>query len=493
MSGMALATGMRWSGISVVGREAARMVFTIILARIVGPEAFGIVAQAVVFMVVIGLLLDQGFASALIQRPRIAPELPGAIVTVTLVIGAAVAALTAGLASAWAAFMNSPELTLVLVLLAPSLLIRAACVTPRGLLLRRMAFREVGISEIVAATIGGAAGVAAAVLGAGYWALVVQIVSTDAVMLVMFLVFGAGTWPNLQLSSLREIAGFSGRAFAAGILTTVARNVDNLLVGKYQGAESLAFYALGYRLLLFPVQLLSSTIGGVFFPAFSRLTDDLDAVRALMARATRALASLVLPGMALLAAASPEFVVLLFGTEWEPAIRIVQVLAIAGAIQAIYQPSTVPMILGLGHAGLTLRYALLTTGVALIGIVAGVPFSPLAVAIGYASATVALVPVEWIIRRRLLAMTVSSQARSLLPGVHVALWTAAAYTVVATVVGSHELVALVAGASAAVLVSAAVLRVAHRSQFAELAHIARRMLGRARQSPVAVQGAGRVS
>ncbi len=83
-----LSSGLRWSGISVVGREAARIVFTILLARLVGPEAFGIVAQAIVYIGIVGLLLDQGFSSALIQRPRVEPDMPGAVVSVNLAVGA---------------------------------------------------------------------------------------------------------------------------------------------------------------------------------------------------------------------------------------------------------------------------------------------------------------------------------------------------------------------------------------------------------------------
>ena len=92
----------------------------------------------------------------------------------------------------------------------------------------------------------------AAVLGAGYWALVVQIVSTDAVLFAVLLVVGRRPRPNLHLRRLRDIAGFSIRAFAAGTLGTIARNVDNILVGKFQGPQALAFYGLGYRLLLLP-------------------------------------------------------------------------------------------------------------------------------------------------------------------------------------------------------------------------------------------------
>jgi O-antigen/teichoic acid export membrane protein len=493
MGETALSSGMRWSGVSVVGREAARIAFTIMLARLVGPEAFGIVAQAVVYIAIVGLLLDQGFSSALIQRAQVEPDMPGAVVSVNLAVGAALAAATVAAASAWAEFMNTPELTLVLMLLAPTLLIRAACVTPRAMLLRNMTFRTIGKVDVTAAIAGGALGVGAALLGASYWALVVQIVATDLVLLLMLLLAGAGVWPNAHVARLREIAAFSWRAFSAGLLVNaVSRNIDNLLVGRFQGPEALAFYGLAYRLLLLPVQLLSLTIGGVLFPAFSRRAQDLHAIRSELTRATRTLAALVLPAMALVAAAAPELVAILFGKEWSPAVPIVQVLAIVGAVQAIYQPSTTPLVLGLGHAALILRYALLTTAVATAGIVAGLPFGPLGVAVGYASATAVLVPVEWIIRRRLLGIPLYAQARALVPGTHVAAWAAGAYTLVALSIQAPDVVVLGFGTLLGVAAGLVVMRVVHRSQLSELVHLANRMIGRAKQ-PFVVEGAGRAS
>jgi O-antigen/teichoic acid export membrane protein len=485
--GTPLSSGMRWSGISMVGREVCRVGFTVALARMVGPEAFGIIAQALVYIGVVGLLLDQGFSSALIQRPRLERDMPGAVVTVNLSVGAVLTAVTLAIAPLWAVFMNSPQLTLVLAVLAPSLFIRAVSITPRALLLRDMQFRKIGIADILSAAVGGVLGVLAATLGASYWSLVVQIVTTDLVLALVMLIVGAGRRPNLRLQRLRQIAGFSWRAFAAGILiNSVSRNVDNILVGRFQGPEQLAFYGLAYRLLLLPVQLAGTTIGAVLFPAFSRLADNLDALRGEMARATRALATLALPAMALVAASAPQLVLLLFGPQWTPAIPIVQVLAMAGALQAIYQPSTTPLVLGLGHAVLNLRLAWLTTLIATAAIVAGLPFGAFGVAIGYSVATAVLIPVEWIIRRRLLGMTVRSQVAMLTPGVHVAIWVAAAYLLVAIGIAGHDLLALALGVPAAVAVGVAVLRLIHSAQLAELAHMANRLLGRVRSSEATV-------
>lgn len=484
MGNTGLSSGMRWSGISVAGREGSRIVFTVALARLVGPEAFGIVAQAVVYIGIVGLLLDQGFSSALIQRPQVEDDLPGAVVTVNLAVGAALTALTLAIAPAWAAFMATPELTYVLAALAPSLLIRAASITPRAMLLRRMEFRKIGIADIAGALVGGALGVAVALLGASYWALVVQIVTTDVVLVLVLLLLGAGNRPNLRMRRVRDIAGFSWRAFAAGLLiNSVSRNVDKLLVGRFQGPEPLAFYGLAYRLLLLPVQLVCATIGAVLFPAFSRLAADLAALRTEMARATRALAVLALPGMALVAAATPQLVLLLFGHQWAPAIPIVQVLTMAGALQAIYQPTTTPLVLGLGHAALNLRFAWLTTIVATLAIVAGLPFGAFGVAVGYSLATVLLVPVEWAIRRHLLGMSLRDQAAMLAPGTHLAIWVAATYLLVAIAIPGHDLLVLALGVLVAAVAGSAVLRLVHRSQLAELMHMANRIVRRARPEP----------
>jgi PST family polysaccharide transporter len=280
------------------------------------------------------------------------------------------------------------------------------------------------------------------------------------------------------MGRLREIAGFSWRAFAAGVLiNSVSRNIDNLLVGKVRGPQQLAFYGLAYRLLLLPVQLAGTTIGSVLFPAFARLVDNLPALRAEMARATRSLATLALPAMALVAASAPEVVRLVFGDQWAPAVPIVRVLAMVGALQAIYQPSTTPLVLGLGHAVLNLRLAWLTTILATAGVVAGLPFGAFGVAVGYSVATVLLLPVEWIIRRRLLGMPVRDQLTMLLPGAHVALWVAGTYLLVAGAITGRDPLVLALGVPAALATGTAVLRYAHPARLAEFRDLAGRLLG----------------
>ena len=404
MAESGLSSGVRWSGISVVGREVSRSVFTIVLARIVGPDDFGIVVQAMVYIGIVGLAARPGFLQCAdpAKAGRAGNARRGCF------------RQSRGRGGADGSD-NRDRPAVGLVHGHPTADARAhrARAQPadpvRGNHATRDAHPQHGVPEDgdrrhCRRDVRGVLGVIVAVAGGSYWAVVVQIVCTDVVLLLVLLAFRTGWRPNLHFRELGKIAAFSGRAFAAGLLTnSVSRNIDNLLVGRFQGAEALAFYALAYRLLLLPVQLASLSIGTVLFPTFARLAEDVATLGAEMARVTRALAALSLPAMALVAAAAPQLVAVFFGPQWEPAIPIVQVLAIAGALQAIYQPSTIPLVLGLGHAKLNLRYAWLTTVVTTVGIVAGLPFGPFGVAVGYCAATVLLVPVEWLIRRHLIA------------------------------------------------------------------------------------------
>jgi O-antigen/teichoic acid export membrane protein len=474
-----VSAGMRWSLVSMLGRDVSRTIFTIFLARLVGPDQFGIAAQALVCIGIISMFLDQGFSLALIQRRHIESKLPGATVTVNLAIGAALAGLTVAVAPWWAGFMNSPQLAIVLIVLASSLLIRSVVITPRAMLMRNMEFRTIGIADSVAAIAGGLLGLAVALIWTNYWAVVAQVVVTDVITVVMFLAFGAGYRPNLSFRELRAIAAFSWRAFATGILiNSISQNIDNVLIGRVYGATALAMYGMGYRLLLLPVQLAISSVGAVLLPTFSRLADDVTALAAEMARATRLLAVLSMPSMALVAAAAPQLVTVVFGSAWLPAVPIVQVLAFVGALQATYKPTTASLMLGTGRAKLALRYAWLTTIAITVAVVSGLAFGAFGVAVAYAVVTAALLPLEWLIRRRILCMPIRTQVGVLLPAVHVAVAAAAAYLLIAFVLGEHPLIVIAAGLPLAGVAGLAVLRVLYPALLAEMWSLGMRITGR---------------
>jgi O-antigen/teichoic acid export membrane protein len=474
-----LPSAARWGGVATFGREGFRIVCTVLIARLLGTEEFGIAAQAMAYMGIVSILVDQGFGAALVQRKHLEPEVPGATVTVNLVIGAALTVTTIAIASRWAAFMHNPALTLVLIVLSSTLLLGSAYVTPRAILVRNMQFRKINFVEMISLLCSGILGVAVAIIWVTYWAVVVQMVVGSIVRLLAYFFSGAGVLPNLKLRKLRPLMAFSMRTFLGMVGTgSISKNVDNVLIGRFQGPDALALYSLAYRLLLVPHQLISYSMFGFLFPAFSRLADDVPALNWQLVRMTRVLATLMLPALALVAAAAPQLVSIVFGSDWERAVPVVRVLTFACAAQAIYGAGTYALGLGVGRSKLLLRYSLVTSTGTTVGIIAGLPFGPLGVAVGYSAATGLLLPVEWLIRRHILGQSVGGQIALLLPGCHVAIWVAATYLLVAKLIPHHDLAVAAMGFLLATLAGAAVLRLAHRRRMVELIFITGRMMGR---------------
>jgi Polysaccharide biosynthesis protein len=184
--------------------------------------------------------------------------------------------------------MGTPDLTLILALLAPALLIRAACVTPRAMLFRSMGFRTTALIDVAGAITGVALGVTVAQLEASYWALVVQIVTTDAVMLAMLVVAGAGIRPNRQLERLREILAFSWRRSQRVFCSTPSRGTSTTSsAGSSRAPRRSLSTALRIGYCCCRFRLLSMTVGGVLFPAFSRRAEELADIRSDLTRVAR--------------------------------------------------------------------------------------------------------------------------------------------------------------------------------------------------------------
>lgn len=454
-------SAVAWSGVSVAGRQVFQLAFAVVLARLLGPESFGVVSLATVYVTASALLLDQGLSVALVQARTLSPRLPGATATVNLLTGVVLALVTLVVAGPVAGFFSTPELAGVLLLLGPALLLKAVAIAPRAMLSRDLRMRPVGVADLVGAGLGCAAGLVAAWQGAGVLSLVVQTVVVDAAVAVLLLTGARGPVPNLHLRELAPSLRFSTQVFATGGIAFLSRNLDNVLVGRVLGATSLAFYGMAYRVLVLPVQLVGQTVNRVMFPAVARMAADPRQLRSTMLTASRLLALAAVPPMALAAVSAWQLVDVVLGPRWLPAAPLIAVLALAGARETVLYP-TPALMKGLGRGGLVLRFELLSTGVQVLGVVVGLAFGVLGVAVGYALAGVALTPVLLAVQRRLAGVRVRDQLRCVAPALHASLWAAGAYLLVLLLTPWSSWPTLLVGVPAYLVVLAAVLGTVHR-------------------------------
>jgi len=455
--------GVKWNAIALIGRQGLVLAFSLLLARLLGPEAYGIIAQAAIYIALTTLILDQGLTAALISRARVTRDVAGAAVTVNFLLAAALAGLSVLLAGPIATFFRTPELSLVLIALGMGLILKAAAVVPRMLLMRRMRFKAIAVADIAGSAMGGIAGVVGFAFGADYWALVLQLLVSDLVSAVILQWAARPPAPNLKLSVLRNDAGFSGRVFAGNLISFASRNTDNVLVGRFFGADALAYYSLAYRVLLTPIQMIGQVVTRVLFPAISRSRSDLPRVGELILRSTGHISLIAFPLMGLIAVSAPDTVPTVLGDQWLPAVGVLQVLAITGARQAVTAVNA-PVLLGLGLARTHLRFNILAAGVQISGMVAGMPWGYFGVAVGYTVAGILLTPVIFGLQVRHTGLPWVRQLRVLTPAFVGSLVACAAYGAL-FLTELQPWARMVVGALAGMVTYAAYLLVVHRPTF----------------------------
>jgi polysaccharide transporter, PST family len=402
------------------------------------------------------LMLDQGLTASLVSQKSITTKMAGAASSVNLILALTMFAATWLFAAPIASFFNTPELKLVMPVLGVSLLFKALMIVPMMMLTRQQRFPSIAAAEVFSALVGGVAGLVAAFTSWDYWAIVVQLVVTDLVAAAIFIVRARPPFPNFAFYALKGSIGFGIRVFFGNLVSFASRNVDNLLVGKFAGATQLGFYALAYRVLLTPVQMIGQTVTRVLFPAIARVREDRPEVSRLMVKSTRSIALAAFPIMALVAISAPDTILLFLGDAWAPAVPVLMILSITGARQAVTSTNA-PLLLGTGRADIHLRFNLVASAVQIGGIVAGLPFGIVGVAWGYTIAGLLLTPTISYLQKLLAGTTYRKQLGTIVAPFICSLSAVAAYYLVS--LAPLPLIArLMVGSTLFVLVFAGTLR-----------------------------------
>jgi O-antigen/teichoic acid export membrane protein len=408
------ARGVKWSFVGHFGRQGIRLLLVVVLARLIGPENFGIAAQAMVFILFIAVFLEQGLGTTLIQRPALSREILGSVFWLNLLTTIALCALTVAAAPAVAAFFGQPELTDVVRVLAISVFFLGMGVIPRAMLQRQLRFRPLALAEVGGALAGGVAGTVAAVNGGDYWAIVAQAVATD-ICVTCALVVVAGSRPAApSWRGVRETLSFSSRVLAYSIVDFGHRNVDNALIGKLLGAAPLALYALAYRSIMIPVVSLVQVANRVALPVYSRLQAERTRLWTYHLLSARLIALVMFPLLTAIVIEAPRAVPLVFGDAWQGAVVPTQWLAVAGMHQSVLSTFG-PMLVAVGRPDLQLRYALVTTTVYVTSFVVGLEWGIDGVAAAYAIAGLAITPGTLALAERVTGVRPSEYYRALAP------------------------------------------------------------------------------
>lgn len=366
------------------GRFLIQMVSTVVLARLLTPADFGLIAMVTAVTGFASLFKDLGLSMATVQKAEVTHEQVSVLFWVNVAISVLIALITAALAPVIAWFYGDPRLTAVGMALSLAFVFGGLTVQHQALLRRQMRFTALAIIPIVAMVAAVMAAIISATLGAGYWALVIMELTRSATnAAAVWLV--CRWWPGRPTrgAGVRGMLRFGANLTGFNILNYFARNLDNVLIGRVWGAGALGLYAKAYGLLTLPIAQINASVSAVAIPALSRLQNEPDRYRSYYCKTINLIAYLTTPLTLGLAVLSDEVIRLVFGTQWLGASRIFMILAIAAVGQPI--ANTCGWVFtSLGQTDRMLRWGFVSMPVITIAFALGLPWGPIGVAAAYA-------------------------------------------------------------------------------------------------------------
>lgn len=410
-----VASASRHTLLAQVATQVSRLVVNVILARLLTPNDFGVVAAGVVVMVIAWQITDLGTSAVIIQREAIDNALVCTLFYVNLLFGVALGGAMFLLGHPIAILLGQPHAASAIQALASICLIGAVGNMHHALLRRTLRFGQLAVVNIGNAVVSGVVGVVLAVAGWGLWALVVGIIAGTTVSTL-----GAWYWhpwrpsAQLDLGRLRTVARPSVHYFYTSALAIGFNQLDKVIVSRMLGGGALGTYSLAQRTVTAPINTVSEAVSTVSFSVFARDQNDPAALRAGATRAVGVVALVVMPATIGLAVLAHQVVVVVYGVRWEAAIPVIQVLAPLAALQAM---SNVPrsVMYAMGRSDWLYRWGISYCGVGGLAIVVGAQWGLVGVSIGLAVAVGLLAPFEMRMALSLIDMRLSTFLRSLVP------------------------------------------------------------------------------
>lgn len=388
------ATSILWTVVRTSSDYLLSFLVFAVLARKLGPEAFGVFALAAAFAEVVRILPAAGFTSALQRAREVPPGMADTVLWASLAIATMGAAALALLAGPIAALVNEPAVSPLLVGLGLTLPISAAGGTHIALLLREFGHKAMASRSVASNLLGGAAGLAAAWSGWGAWSLVAQRGVTELVGTAMAWQ-AYPWWPGRGFSTrvLRDLSGYSITMTYTQVLYVALVRVQDVIIGRFIGTAAVGQYRTAWRTVDLIAQGVIMPFTQVALPTLGRLQDDLPAFRKAYLRITAVCSAVALPAIVGFAVLAPDVIPLVFGPQWTPAAPVAQVLGLM-AVPFTLNRFAAPALATLGRYATLARLSSLQLVLTVVLSLAAAPYGLVAIAGAYVARAYLMLPLQ---------------------------------------------------------------------------------------------------
>lgn len=333
---MTAVSNAKWVAVSQLARIASQLANIFVLARILPPSDYGLMAMATVVTNLALLIRDQGTSAAIIQKEDLTHHTVNTVFWFNIFVGLSIAGIIMLASPIIAGYFKHAELIEILVILALVFPISSSSISHQALLERESQFKKLAFVELISSFVAMVIAVVAALKGAGVYSLVLQAILMALLSSVQ--IWFLSSWrpkgkPSFE--QLKMLLPFTGHMTVFQLITYFFRNADSMVVGRVLGAASLGIYSMAYKVMLLPVQNITWASSRALFPVMSRQQGNLEEMGKLYLQTIAFIAFLTAPLMAGIYALREPFVDVAFGHQWMDVASVLAWLTPVGFMQSI--------------------------------------------------------------------------------------------------------------------------------------------------------------
>ena len=329
-------SGLKWSGFSQFSIQIINLILNIILARLLSPYEFGIIAMITVFVSFMDLFKDFGFGSVLISQKNVDDLDYSTVFWVNVMTGVILAFLLYISRTLVSSFYNEPILEKLISVISLIFVVQAFNFIQVIKIKKKLEYRKLSIAGILSTVFSGLIGIIFAITGFGVWSLIFKSLTFTVIYLILIWILSS--WrPSFKFSIARfKFYLKSGLALiSTKVVNYFSKNIDSALIGKFLGASPLGIYNRAFSIMSYPVHQITGVLSSVLFPSLSIIQNDIKRVKEIFVKATQITSFIIFLILGLLFINAREFVLLLLGERWEELIPILKILIFPAALQSI--------------------------------------------------------------------------------------------------------------------------------------------------------------
>ena len=367
-------SGFIWTFISNIGTKFSTLIVGIILARLLEPEVFGLVAMLYIFFEVSQSFIESGFSQALIRENDLTEEDKSTTFSVNMIVSVLFYTMLWFGAPYIAAFYDQPVLVELTRFMGINILIQATTIVQGATFTHGLRFKELSMVSIASNTVSGILAIILAFMGYGVWALAVKYIASTLVKTVIL--WSMNPWKPAHFivgESFKRLFGFGSKLFASGLINTTYRNIYKIVIGKMFSAATLGFYTQAGVFVSQVTKGAQKTLQQVTYPILSKTKDDERRLKGAYQKIILASSFVIFPSTIGLALVAEPMILTLVGEKWLPTVSFIQILCISGALYHLHSIN-LNVLKVVGRSDLFLKLEVIKKINTTIAIVAGLQF-----------------------------------------------------------------------------------------------------------------------